>query len=52
MTRSASKSVTAIVVGAAMQVRAPLALSSPVYAVMNGGQLPAGLDAQKQPMTL
>ena len=51
-TRSASKSITATLVGAAMQAGAPLKLSSPVYQVMNGGTFPAGLDPQKQAMTL
>src|SRR5262249_61611265 len=34
-TRSAAKSVTAVIVGAAMLKGAPLKLSSPVYQVMN-----------------
>jgi len=52
MTRSAGKSVTAVLVGAVMQAGAPLKLSSPVYAVMNGGQFPADLEPQKRTMTL
>jgi len=52
MTRSAAKSVTAILAGAVMQAGAPLELSSPVYAVMNGGAFPADLDPQKRSMTL
>jgi CubicO group peptidase (beta-lactamase class C family) len=51
-TRSAAKSVTATVVGAAMQAGAPLELSSPVYRVMYGGEFPPGLEPQKQAMTL
>jgi CubicO group peptidase (beta-lactamase class C family) len=51
-TRSAAKSVTAIIAGAAMQAGAPLKLSSPVYAVMDGGTFPPDLDAQKRTMTL
>jgi len=51
-TRSAAKSVTAVVVGAAMQAGAPLKLSSPVYQVMNGGAVPPDLDPQKRAMTL
>ena len=51
-TRSAGKSVTAVAIGAAMQAGAPLRLSSPVYQVMNGGALPAGLDPRKRAMTL
>jgi CubicO group peptidase (beta-lactamase class C family) len=52
MTRSAAKSVTAVLVGAVMQAGAPLKLSSPVYQVMNGGTFPAGLEPQKRTMTL
>ena len=51
-TRSAAKSVTATVVGAAMQAGAPLELSTPVYQIMNGGAFPADLDPQKRAMTL
>lgn len=51
-TRSASKSVTAIIVGAAMQAGAPLKLSSPVYQVMNGGSFPADIEPQMRTMTL
>jgi len=52
MTRSASKSVTAVLVGAAMQAGAPLKLSSPVYEVMNAGKFPPDLERQKRTMTL
>jgi CubicO group peptidase (beta-lactamase class C family) len=51
-TRSASKSLTALLVGAAMQAGVPLKLSSPVYQVMNGGEFPADLEPQKRAMTL
>ncbi len=51
-TRSAAKSMTATVIGAAMHAGAPVQLSTPVYAAMNGGKLPADLDAQKRAMTL
>ena len=51
-TRSAGKSLTATMVGAAIQAGAPLKLSSPVYEVMNGGAFPAGLDLRKRSMTL
>lgn len=51
-TRSASKSVTSLIVGAAMQAGVPLALSSPVYQVMNGGTFPPDLDPRKRAMTL
>jgi CubicO group peptidase (beta-lactamase class C family) len=50
-TRSASKSLTATVVGAAIQAGA-LALSTPVYQIMNGGAFPPDLEARKRAMTL
>jgi CubicO group peptidase (beta-lactamase class C family) len=50
--RSASKSLTSLLVGAAMQAGVPLKLSSPVYQVMNGGAFPPGLEEQKKTMTL
>jgi CubicO group peptidase (beta-lactamase class C family) len=51
-TRSAAKSVTAVVVGAAMQAGAPLKLSTPVYEIMNGGSFPADLEPRKRAMTV
>jgi len=51
-TRSASKSMTATLVGAAMYAGAPLKLSTPVYQIMNGGSFPADLDPLKRSMTL
>jgi CubicO group peptidase (beta-lactamase class C family) len=51
-TRSASKSLTALTVGAAMQAGVPLKLSDAVYQVMNGGTFPADLEPQKRAMTL
>jgi len=51
-TRSAAKSLTATVIGAAIQNGAPLKLSSPVYEVMNGGSFPPDLDPRKRAMTL
>jgi CubicO group peptidase (beta-lactamase class C family) len=51
-TRSAAKSVTATIVGAVMQAGTPLALSTPVYQIMNGGTFPADLDPLKRAMTL
>lgn len=51
-TRSAAKSVTATLIGAAMHNGAPLQLSSPVYSVMNGGSFPPDLDPRKRAMTL
>jgi CubicO group peptidase (beta-lactamase class C family) len=50
--RSAGKTVSAIVVGAAIEAGAPLALSTPVYQVMNGGTFPAQLEPRKRAMTL
>jgi CubicO group peptidase (beta-lactamase class C family) len=50
--RSASKSLTAILVGAVMEEGAPLKLTSAVYQVMNGGAFPPDLDPQKRAMTL
>lgn len=51
-TRSASKSLTATLVGAAMQAGLPVHLSDPVYKVMYGGHFPKGLEARKRKMTL
>lgn len=51
-TRSAAKSLTATVVGAAIQAGAPLELSTPVYRIMNGGAFPADLEPRKRAMTL
>jgi len=51
-TRSAAKSLTATLIGAAMHAGVPLRLASPVYAVMHDGALPAGLDPLKRAMTL
>ena len=51
-TRSAAKSLTATIAGAAIAAGAPLALTTPVYAAMNGGQTPAGLEPRKRAMTL
>ncbi|HKP76234.1 MAG TPA: serine hydrolase [Longimicrobiaceae bacterium] len=50
--RSASKSVTATTIGAAMLAGTPVQLSTPVYRVMNGGAFPAGLEPRKRAMTL
>jgi CubicO group peptidase (beta-lactamase class C family) len=51
-TRSAAKSLTATIVGAAMQAGARLELSTPVYQVMNGGAFPADLEPRKRAMAL
>jgi len=50
-TRSAAKSLTATLVGAAIQAGAPLALSSPVYRTM-AGAAPRDPDPRTQAMTL
>ena len=51
-TRSASKSMTATLIGAAIQSGTPIQLSSPVYQVMNGGMFPTDLEPAKRAMTL
>jgi CubicO group peptidase (beta-lactamase class C family) len=51
-TRSAAKSLTATIVGAALQAGEPLKLSTPVYETMMGGALPPDLDPRKRAMTL
>ncbi len=50
--RSASKSISGTVIGAAMHAGAPLRLDSRVYQVMNGGTFPPGLEPRKRAMTL
>jgi len=50
-TRSASKSWTATLIGAAMQAGVPLRLDTPVYQTMLGS-VPADLDPRKGAMTL
>jgi CubicO group peptidase (beta-lactamase class C family) len=51
-TRSAAKSLTATLVGAAIQSGSPVALSTPVYASMYGSSLPPDIDPRKKTMTL
>ena len=51
-TRSASKSVAATIIGAAMYTGAPLTLSSHVYQIMNAGAFPDSLEPRKRAMTL
>src|SRR5712691_8538609 len=51
-TRSAAKSLTSTLIGAAIEERAPLDVSSPVYKIMNGGAFPQGLEPRKQSMTV
>jgi CubicO group peptidase (beta-lactamase class C family) len=50
-TRSASKSWTNVLIGAAMQAGVPIRLDTPVYETMLGS-VPAGLDPRKKAMTL
>jgi CubicO group peptidase (beta-lactamase class C family) len=51
-TRSASKSLSSDLAGAAIYAGMPLSASSPVYQVMNGGTFPPGLEPQKRAITL
>lgn len=51
-TRSASKTVTATLVGIASHLGEPLSLDSSVYEVFDGPNLPADLDPRKRRMTL
>ncbi len=51
-TRSAAKSVTSVLVGAAMQAGVPIHLDDPVYRIMNDGVFPSGLEPLKRTMTL
>jgi CubicO group peptidase (beta-lactamase class C family) len=50
--RSASKSITSALFGAAMQAGIPVSPSTPVYKVMNGGAFPIGIDPLKRQMTV
>lgn len=51
-TRSAAKSLTATMIGAAINAGVPLKASSPVYQVMNGGTFPTDLEPRKRALTL
>ena len=51
-TRSAAKSLTATLIGAAIQAGVPLSVSTPVYQAMNGGTFPPGLEPRKRAVTL
>lgn len=51
-TRSASKSVAAILVGAAIQAGAKLTPSTRVYDLLYKGAAPAGMDPRKKAMTV
>lgn len=50
-TRSAAKSWTNVLIGAAMQAGVPIRLDTPVYETMRGS-VPADLDPRKKAMTL
>jgi CubicO group peptidase (beta-lactamase class C family) len=51
-TRSAAKSLTATLAGAAIHARLPIDVSTPVYQAMNGGTFPSGLERRKQALTV
>ncbi len=51
-TRSAAKSLTATLLGAAIQAGVPLSAQSRVYQVMNGGTFPAELEPRKRALAL
>ncbi|HEU5262825.1 MAG TPA: serine hydrolase [Gemmatimonadales bacterium] len=51
-TRSAAKSLTATLLGAAIHAGVPLSAGSPVYQVMNGDRFPNGLEPRKRALTL
>jgi CubicO group peptidase (beta-lactamase class C family) len=51
-TRSASKSVVAVLLGAAIESGVKLSAQSHVYEVMNGGAFPEGLEPRKRALTL
>jgi CubicO group peptidase (beta-lactamase class C family) len=51
-TRSAAKSLTATLTGAAIAAGLPLKATSPVYQVMNGGTIPPDLEPRKRALTL
>ena len=50
--RSAGKSFTSTLIGAAIKAGLPVKVSDSVYQVMNGGQFPPNLDERKRAMTL
>lgn len=51
-TRSAAKSLTSTLFGAAIKAGVPVDASSPVYRVMNGGTFPPDLDPRKKALTV
>ena len=50
--RSAAKSITSTLAGAAIHARKGVTLASPVYAIMNGGKFPDTIDPRKRRITL
>lgn len=50
--RSASKSITSTLFGAAIQAGLPVSVSTKVYEAMNGGRFPAGIDPLKRALTV
>jgi CubicO group peptidase (beta-lactamase class C family) len=51
-TRSAAKSITSTLAGAAIHAKRGVTLASPVYAVMNGGKFPDTIEPRKRRITL
>jgi CubicO group peptidase (beta-lactamase class C family) len=51
-TRSAAKSITSTLAGAAIHARRGVTLASPVYAIMNGGRFPDTIEPRKRRITL
>ena len=50
--RSAAKSITSTLAGAAIHANKGVTLASPVYAIMNGGRFPDTIDSRKRRITL
>ncbi len=50
--RSAAKSLTSILVGAAIESGAPLAASTPVYRAVHRGAFPAGLEPRRRALAV
>ncbi|CUS43387.1 MAG: serine hydrolase [Pseudomonadota bacterium] len=51
-TRSAAKSMTSVLIGAAIEKGARLSPATPVYGMMGGGNFPPSLEPRKRAMTL
>ena len=51
-TRSAAKSITSTLAGAAIYARKGVTLTSPVYAIMSGGKFPDTIEPRKRRVTL